>query len=142
MWKIFQLPKTPMPAWAQRMERRIMSKIDDQAAALEASQASMDAKIDDAMKEITKISGESSEVLAALKDLQASGGVSPEASQKIDAAVAKSQSMDSKLANLAAALQSVDDIVEDKPVSTDPPADPNVPADPNAPPVAGSESTG
>lgn len=129
-----------------------MTKVDDQVSALMQALDSANEKIATMQPEVVKISGESSTTLALLKEMQTSGGLSPETSQKLDAAVAKAQSVDSSLANLAASIKSVDDLVEDKPVEQPAPNEPAPaaadPADgapptaaPEAPPVAGTEQT-
>ncbi len=116
-----------------------MTKIEDQFQALEGALTAITGKVDAMLPEVTKISGESSEVVAELKRWQQTGGLSPEMSQRLDAMVAKAQSVDSSLANLAASLQSVDDLVPDAPVPEDPP-----PADPEplADAASGAEATG
>ncbi len=129
-----------------------MTKIEDQFAALTGTLDSMSEKVGAMVPEVAKISGESSEVLAELKQWQQTGGLSAAMSQKLDAMVAKAQSVDSSLANLAASLQAVDDLVPDaapsepapKPApepAPEPEPEPEPTPEPE-PPVAGGEQSG
>lgn len=103
------------PRWAQRMERRIMSALDDQLQTLTDALTAIGASVDTISPEVTKVGTETTSLLQKIIELQSNppSGITPEQQAVLSAAVVQAQSIVTSVGNIANAVKAVDDLVPD-----------------------------